>query len=81
MKRRMMMKMMMIENKAMEWLSYNLKDYNNYDCFQHISPLGLIVCFYDKETWEDLDLILTVPMVEELLKGKSPKKIKNKYIN
>jgi hypothetical protein len=40
---------------------------------------GMVVWFYWEETWEDLPYFLTVPMVEELLTGKNPKNVKNKY--
>lgn len=40
---------------------------------------GMVVWFYWEETLEDLPYFLTVPMVEELLTGKNPKNVKNKY--
>jgi len=39
----------------------------------------LVVWFYWKETDEDLEYFLTVPMVKELQEGKSPHKVTNRY--
>lgn len=40
---------------------------------------GLVVWFYYEESWEDLPYFLTVPMVKELIEGKKPKRVFNKY--
>lgn len=66
---------------AREWLSYNRK--NNIDGIEilpHKTPYGLVVYFYFEDTWIDLPYMLTIPMVEALLEGKNPKKVKNDYL-
>lgn len=70
-----------LEEKAKEWLSYNRKgDIAGIEIQIFKSSFGLVVYFYDEETWVDLPYFLTVPMVNELLDGKNPKKIKNQYL-
>lgn len=40
---------------------------------------GLVVWFYYEESGEDLPYFLTIPMVKELMEGKNPKRVRNKY--
>lgn len=69
-----------LEEKAREWLAYNRKgDIAGIEIQIFKSSFGLVVYFYDEETWIDLPYFLTVPMVNELLEGKNPKKVKNQY--
>lgn len=66
---------------AAEWLSFNRKgDIAGIEIMPFKTTWGMIVYFYYEETWEDLPYFLTVPMVEELLAGKNPKKVKNNYL-
>jgi len=68
-----------LEEKAREWLAYNRKgDVAGIEIL--IPKGGNVVYFYDEETWADLPFMLTIPMVNELLAGKNPKKVKNQYL-
>lgn len=65
---------------AKEWLSYNFKgNVENIEILPFKTSHGLVVYFYDSDTWEDLPFFLTIPMVNELLEGKNIKKVKNQY--
>lgn len=66
---------------AREWLSYNRKgNIEGIEIQPQKTSFGLVVWFYDEETWEDFPYFLTVPMVQSLLEGKNPKKVKNEYL-
>lgn len=63
------------------WLSARRNgDIAGIEVLPHKTSMGLVVYFYDEETWVDLPYFLTVPMVAELLEGKNPKNVKNKYL-
>jgi len=69
-----------LEAKAREWLAYNRKgEVAGIEVQIFKSSFGIVVYFYDEETWADLPYFLTVPMVNELMEGKNPKKVKNQY--
>lgn len=65
---------------AKEWLiSRRSGDINGIEILQQQTCAGLVVWFYLEETLEDLPYFLTVPMVQKLLEGKNPKKVRNEY--
>ena len=65
---------------AKEWLKARRNgDIDGIVILPQQTCAGLVVWFYFEETWEDLPYFLTVPMVQSLLDGKNPKKIKNEY--
>ena len=69
-----------IEELAKQWLIYRRNgDIEGIEITPQQTQAGLVVWFYDEKTEKDLPYFLTVPMVQELLAGKNPKKIKNKY--
>ena len=66
---------------AKEWLEYNRRgDIQGIEILPMKTPFGQVVYFYFEESGEDLPYFLTVPMVAELLEGRNPKKVKNKYL-
>jgi hypothetical protein len=70
----------MIIEKALEWLTARRKgDIDGIEVLPQKTANGLVVWFYEEDTWEDLPYFLTIPMVEELMNGKNPKKVRNKY--
>ena len=70
----------MIEKLAEEWLMSRRKgDISGIEILPQQTSAGLVVWFYFEDTWEDLPYFLTVPMVEKLLSGKNPKRVKNEY--
>lgn len=75
-----MAKETLITDLARKWLHERLKGQTEgIEVLPQQTSYGLVVWFYNEETWEDLPFFLTVPMVDELLSGKNPKRIKNKY--
>ena len=67
-----------------EWLKYHSKDIDieTIEILPQLTSYGLVVWFYIiKENEPDEELpCLTIPMVTELLSGKNPKNVKNKYL-
>ena len=71
---------LIVTNLARRWLHYRLKGHTQgIEVMPQQTSYGLVVWFYCEDTLEDLPFFLTVPMTEELLKGKNPKRVKNKY--
>ena len=71
---------LIVTNLARKWLYERLKGKTQgIEVLPQQTSYGLVVWFYDEETWEDLPFFLTAPMVDELLSGKNPKRVKNKY--
>jgi hypothetical protein len=68
---------------AKQWLEYNYRgdDLEDVEILPMLSVVGPVVYFYYFTTGKDLPYFLTVPMCEELLAGKNPKKIKNQYLH
>lgn len=67
-----------------EWLKYHIKDKNieTIEILPQFTSYGLVVWLYvinDDGTEDELPC-LTIPMVTELLSGKNPKNINNKYL-
>jgi hypothetical protein len=62
-----------------EWLISRRGDDIGIEILPQQTCVGLVVWFQYEETGEDLPYFLTVPMVESLLSGKNPKKVKNEY--
>jgi len=70
-----------IEELSKEWLIEKRNgDIEGIEILPQITSKGLVVWYYWEETGIDLPYFLTVPMVESLLSGKNPKKVKNEYI-
>lgn len=70
-----------IEELATEWLLARRNgDIEGIEILTQITSKGLVVWYYWEETGIDLPYFLTVPMVEELLSGKNPKKVRNEYL-
>jgi hypothetical protein len=66
---------------AKEWLLARRNgDINKIEILPQATSKGLVVWYYWEETGIDLPYFLTVPMVEILLNGKNPKKVKNEYL-
>lgn len=71
---------MNIIDLATQWLTARRKgDTEGIEVLPQQTSTGLVVWFYYEETLEDLPYFLTIPMVKELLDGKNPKKVINKY--
>lgn len=71
---------LIVTNLARKWLYERLKGQTQgIEVLPQQTSYGLVVWFYNEETWEDLPFFLTIPMVDELLSGKNPKRVKNKY--
>lgn len=71
-----------IEELALKWLKNHTRgNTEGIEILPQNTSSGLVVWFYDSETWEDKDYFLTVPMVNDLLEGKSPRKVTNKYFD
>lgn len=69
-----------IELLALEWLKYRLKnEVEGIEILPQLTSAGMVVWFYYEETLKDLPFFLTVPMCEELLSGKNPKRVKNNF--
>lgn len=70
---------MNIEELAINWHLINKGEMSNIDILPQQTCAGLVVWFYYKDSLQDCQYFLTVPMVKELLTGKNPKKVFNKY--
>lgn len=71
---------MSIEELAKEWLVNRTSgNIEGIEILPQQTQAGLVVWFYYEESGEDLPYFLTVPMVNDLLTGKNPKSVKNKY--
>jgi hypothetical protein len=65
---------------ATSWLlSQNIESIDGIEILPQQTSVGMVVWFYYTETGEDLPHFLTVSMVQSLLDGKNPKKIKNEF--
>ncbi len=69
----------MIEELAKKWLHLNYQYPDVVEVLPMQTTYGLVVYFYNKNTGKDYDWFLTIPMVQDLLNGRNPKKVKNKY--
>lgn len=66
---------------ASAWLNARRNgDVTGIEIMQQQTSVGVVVWFYWEETLQDLPYFLTVPMVQSLLEGKNPKKVKNEYL-
>lgn len=65
---------------ALKWLTARRNgDITGIEILPQQTSAGAVVWFYDEETWEDLPYFLTVPMVEKLVSGTNPKRVKNEF--
>jgi hypothetical protein len=66
---------------ASAWLNARRNgDITGIEILPQQTSAGLVVWFYWEDTWVDLPYFLTVPMVQSLLEGKNPKKVRNEYL-
>lgn len=70
----------MITELSRQWLMAKRGNTDGVEILPQQTVQGLVVWFYFEDTLEDLPYFLTVPMVNELLEGKNPKNVKNKYL-
>jgi len=61
--------------KVKEWLSYHIKDVESIEILPQMTSQGLVINFYDKDTWEDLPFLLNTKMVKQIQSGKNIKKV------
>lgn len=66
---------------AQLWLSCRRNgEVDGIEILPQLTAAGLVVWFYWADSFEDLPYFLTVPMVQSLLEGKNPKKVRNEYL-
>ena len=68
-----------IEQKALKWLKNKRRgNIKGIEPLYFVSSQGPVVHFYDENTGDDMEEMMTVPMVQDLIEGKSPRRIRNK---